>query len=57
MAYTTTVASPSRSHKMDSCALGTDGKLLGATDLEWFNDPDDTHPLPHASSTMLRYVN
>jgi len=37
---------------MDGCAIGKDGKLLDATDIEWFNDADDTHPLPPTSSEV-----
>ena len=39
---------------MDSCAIGKDGNLLDATDIEWFNDPDDADPLPPASSEVSR---
>ena len=35
---------------MVSCAIGEDRKLLDATDIEWFNDANDTHPLPLTSS-------
>lgn len=30
---------------MSGCAVGQDGKLLEATEIEWFNDPDDAIPL------------
>jgi hypothetical protein len=42
------------SHKMDSCAIGKDGNLLDAADIQWFNDADDAHPLPPASSEVSR---
>ena len=31
---------------MDGCAIDKDGKLLDATDIKWFNNADNTHPLP-----------
>ena len=37
---------------MDSCAIGKDGKLLDATDIEWFKDADNTHLLPPISSEV-----
>jgi hypothetical protein len=30
----------------DQCALGLDGALLDAEHIAWYNDPDDTVPLP-----------
>jgi hypothetical protein len=44
----------SSSHKMDSCAIGKDGNLLDAADIQWFNNADDAHPLPPASSEVSR---
>jgi hypothetical protein len=29
----------------DQPALGPDGQLLDASKIEWYNDPDDTHPI------------
>jgi len=29
----------------DQCALGADGTLLDASQIRWFNDPDDDTPL------------
>lgn len=29
----------------DQCAIGPDGKLLDAKDIEWRHDPDDLAPL------------
>ena len=42
----------------DNCALGTDGKLLDASEIVWFNDPDDDEPMASAatSSTNQRQV-
>jgi hypothetical protein len=34
----------------DSCAVGPDGKLLDASEITWFNDPDDAHPIPGPDS-------
>jgi hypothetical protein len=30
----------------DQCTLNTDGSLKDPKDIQWFNDPDDTQPLP-----------
>ena len=30
---------------MSDCAVGPDGKLLDASEIVWFNDPDDDAPL------------
>ena len=30
----------------DQCAVGSDGKLLDEKQISWFNDPDDTDPIP-----------
>ena len=35
----------------DNCAIGPDGKLLDASKITWFNDPDDAEPMAPASST------
>ena len=42
----------------DNCALGTDGKLLDASEIIWFNDPDDDEPMASTatSSTNQRQV-
>jgi hypothetical protein len=29
----------------EQCAVGSDGNLLPATEIEWFNDPDDKAPI------------
>jgi hypothetical protein len=29
----------------DQPALGQDGELLDASQIEWFHDPDDPHPM------------
>jgi hypothetical protein len=34
----------------DQPALGPDGQLLDATEIEWFNDPDDARPIQPTSS-------
>jgi hypothetical protein len=36
----------------DSCALGPDGKLLDASEIPWYNDPDDPHPTIPPPSTV-----
>jgi hypothetical protein len=33
----------------DQPALGPDGQLLDATEIEWYNDPDDAQPIQPAS--------
>ena len=33
------------SNMEDQPALGPDGKLLDASQIEWFHDPDDPHPV------------
>ena len=33
----------------DQPALGPDGRLLDATEIEWYNDPDDTQPIQPTS--------
>ena len=35
----------------DNCALGTDGKLLDASQIHWFNDPDDDEPMASVSTS------
>jgi hypothetical protein len=35
----------------DNCALGKDGQLLDAAEIEWFNDPDDAKPMNVATSS------
>jgi len=32
----------------DQCSLATDGTLLDASQIPWYNDPDDNVPLPTA---------
>jgi hypothetical protein len=44
----------SHSHKMDSCAIGPDRKLLDDMDIKWFHDADDAHPLPSNNSGVSR---
>ncbi|KIJ91873.1 hypothetical protein K443DRAFT_57786, partial [Laccaria amethystina LaAM-08-1] len=34
----------------DQCARGPNGKLLDASQIQWFNDPDDIHPIPVSNS-------
>jgi hypothetical protein len=38
----------------DQSALGPDGQLLDASKIEWFNDPDDTHPIQPTSDVRHR---
>jgi hypothetical protein len=42
LSYPDTVPMSSSS---DNCALGPDGKLLPAEEIQWFNDPDDPQPI------------
>src|SRR6266851_9388281 len=35
----------------DSCAVGPDGTLLDASQIVWFNDPDDDEPMVPATSS------
>ena len=39
---------------MDSCAIGQNGQLLDASDIQWFNDADDARSLPPNSSEVSR---
>ena len=36
----------------DQPALGPDGKLLDASQIEWFHDPDDHHSMPVQPTTI-----
>jgi hypothetical protein len=36
---------------IEQCAVGANGQLLDASDIVFFNDPDDTTPLPPVPST------
>jgi hypothetical protein len=44
----------------DQPALGPDGRLRNASEIEWYNDPDDTHPIQTAShmqgSSFFLYI-
>lgn len=40
----------------DQSALGPDGQLLDATEIEWYNDPDDAQPIQPASSIQGKAV-
>ena len=42
----------------DQCARGTNGELLDASQIQWFNDPDDIHPISNSapSSKFLLYA-
>jgi hypothetical protein len=33
----------------DQCAVAPDGSLKDAADIQWYNDPDDSAPIPSAS--------
>ena len=33
----------------ENCALDADGNLKDASQIAWYNDPDDAQPLPQAS--------
>lgn len=41
----------SPSTMIEQCAVGANGQLLDASDIVFFNDPDDTTPLPPVPST------
>jgi hypothetical protein len=34
---------------MDQLAIGPDGQLVDVSKIEWYNDPDDAHPIPPTS--------
>ncbi|KAJ7182071.1 hypothetical protein C8R46DRAFT_1313992 [Mycena filopes] len=36
----------------EQCAVGPDGKLLPATAIQWYNDPDDKAPLPQPAPVV-----
>jgi len=36
---------------MSGCAVGSDGKLLDAKDIRWFEDADSSEPINHATTT------
>jgi hypothetical protein len=38
----------------DNCAVGSDGNLLDASQIPWFNDPDDDQPIAPTSSSAQR---
>ena len=35
----------------DDCAVGPDGRLLDALQINWYNDPDDNEPMAPATSS------
>jgi hypothetical protein len=37
----------------DNCAVGPDGKLLDASQIVWFNDPDDDEPMAPATTSSM----
>ena len=37
---------------MNNCAIGRDGKLLDAAEIQWFHNADDAHPLPPTTSEV-----
>ena len=37
----------------DNCAVGSDGKLLDASQIVWFNDPDDDEPMAPATTSSM----
>ena len=39
-------------HKMDSFTIGKDEKLPDAADMQWFNNAEDAHPVPPASTEV-----
>jgi hypothetical protein len=40
------------SHQTDQCAVGPDGQLLDASQIQFFNDGDDDTPLPSSRLTV-----
>lgn len=40
----------------DQPALGPDGRLLDASKIVWFNDPDDPHPIQPTSDAQRGMV-
>ena len=38
---------------LDQCALDPDGNLKDPKDIQWFNDPDNTQPLPNPTGAAL----
>ena len=36
---------------MSDCAVGPDGKLLDAKDIEWYEDADSSEPINQATSS------
>lgn len=37
---------------MSGCAVGPDGKLLDAKDIQWFEDADSSEPINHAATSL-----
>ena len=37
---------------MNNCAIGNDGKLLDAADIQWFYDADDADAIPPTTSEV-----
>ena len=37
----------------DNCAVGSNGKLLDASQIVWFNDPDDDEPMAPATTSSM----
>jgi len=38
----------------DNCAVGPNGNLLDASQIVWFNDPNDNEPMAPATSSMAQ---
>jgi hypothetical protein len=41
----------------DQCAVGPDGQLLPSSEIIFYNDPDDDHPLPPVKTSSTRATN
>lgn len=41
----------------DQCALNADGALKDASEIQWFNDPDDEHPIGATPSALSSSAN
>lgn len=37
----------------EGCAIGPDGRLLDASEIDWVNDPDDDEPMPMATTSSM----
>ena len=40
----------------DQPARGSDGQLLNVLKIQWYNDPDDAHPIQQSASEVQRGI-